>query len=202
MYTLYYLPDACSLATQVVLRELQQPVTLINKQQVDNFSEINPAGVVPVLLDGEQVLLEGAAVMLHILNKHPNALMPSSAEGQQQALQDIMFANASMHPAYGRLFFLAGTDVDASVRQGLMEKAAEEVSRLWAVVEQRLQQQRFLGGEQLSAADIMLAVYSRWSAAFPVDIVIGPNTQAMLQHVIDRPTFQQALRAEQAQQAA
>ncbi len=50
MYTLYYLPDACPLATQVVLHELDQPVEIINMQTVENFSAINPVGTVPVLV--------------------------------------------------------------------------------------------------------------------------------------------------------
>ncbi|MFT6992601.1 MAG: glutathione S-transferase [Paraglaciecola sp.] len=32
------------------------------------------------------------------------------------------------------------------------------------------------GGYQPSAADILLTVYSRWGAHFPVDIPMGTNT--------------------------
>ena len=46
MYKLYYLPGACSLAIQVVLHELNQPVAIVNKNTIENFNSINPVGVV------------------------------------------------------------------------------------------------------------------------------------------------------------
>ena len=48
MYTLYYIPGACSLATQVVIHELDQAVEIIDKQKVENFSAINPVGTVHI----------------------------------------------------------------------------------------------------------------------------------------------------------
>ncbi|MGB1238562.1 MAG: glutathione S-transferase family protein [Pseudomonadales bacterium] len=198
MYTLYFLPDACSLATQVVLHELQQPVALINKQQVEDFNTINPTGAVPVLLDGETVKTEGAAILLHLLQKHSNSLFPVSAQGQAQAVQDIMFANATVHPAYSRLFFIAQHIQDEGAKAQAFNSAASEIARLWQIVEQRLASQHFLGGEHPSAADILLAVYVRWGSAFPVEIAIGPNTQRMLDAIHARHSFKQALSNEQA----
>lgn len=202
MYTLYYLPTACSLATQVVLRELDQPLEIINKQQVNDFSDINPTGMVPVLIDNGKTLIEGAAVMLYLLNKHPNNMFPTAEDSRQQAIQDIMFANATMHPAYGRLFFITQNIDDQKAKQASFDAAAKAITGLWQLVEQKLIEQPFLGGEHPSAADIMLAVYSRWGASFPVDISFGVRTQAMLDAVIEMPSFIQSIRAEKLQSAA
>ena len=60
---------------------------------------------------------------------------------------------------------------------------------------------KFRGGDQASAADIMLTVYSRWGASFPVDILLGHSTQKMLEAVQAMPNFQRALSAEQSQSA-
>jgi glutathione S-transferase len=105
MYTLYYLPGACSLATQVVLHELNQPVELVDIQQLSNFTDINPVGKVPVLIDGDGTLLEGAAILLHLFSKHESPMMPASGASRAKAIEDILFANATMHPAYGRFFY-------------------------------------------------------------------------------------------------
>ena len=96
MYTLYYLTGACSLATQVVLNELGQSVTIIDKNKVDDFSQINPVGSVPVLVADEKTLREGAAIMLYLLDKHQNTMLPSSGVAREQGVQDIMFANATI----------------------------------------------------------------------------------------------------------
>ena len=201
MYTLYYLPGACSLATQVILHELDQAVEIIDKQKVDDFTSINPVGTVPVLVDNGNARREGAAVILYLLNKHQNTMLPATGAARDIAIQDIMFANATMHPAYSRLFFIAQNISDELAKQSAFEAAAQAVTSLWQVVEQQLANQKFLGGDQPSAADIMLTVYSRWGASFPVDILLGHNSQKMLDAVQAMPNFQRALAAEQSQSA-
>lgn len=201
MYTLYYLPGACSLATQVVLHELDQEVVIIDKQQVNDFAEINPVGTVPVLVDNNNTYREGAAIILYLLNKHGGSLLPAAGEARDKAIQDIMFANATMHPAYSRLFFIAQNINHEQAKQEAFQAAATAINSLWRVVEQQLQNQQFLGGNQLSAADILLAVYSRWGESFPIDIRFGHNVQKMLDAVITMPSFQRSLKAEQNQSA-
>ncbi|OMH38027.1 glutathione S-transferase family protein [Motiliproteus sp. MSK22-1] len=202
MYTLYYLPGACSLATQVILHQLDQTVEIIDKQKVENFTAINPVGTVPVLIENGTTRREGAAVILYLLNKHPNTMLPAIGTAREQAIQDIMFANATMHPAYGRLFFIAQNITDQKIKKSAFDAAATAISSLWQVVEQQLENQSFLGGDQPSAADIMLTVYSRWGASFPVKIQFGANTQRMLDAIQSMPSFQRALSAEQQQSAA
>ena len=202
MYTLYYLPGACSLATQVVIHELDQAVEIIDKQNVENFTAINPVGTVPLLVDSSGTRREGAAVILYLLDKHQNTMLPTTGKARQQAIQDIMFANATMHPAYGRLFFIAQNITDEKTKQSAFEAAAQAINPLWEVVEQQLENQAFLGGDQPSAADIMLTVYSRWGASFPVDIKFGIKTQKMVDAVLLKPSFERALAAEDRQSAA
>jgi glutathione S-transferase len=211
MYTLYYSPSACSLATQVVLHELGQAVEIKNVQQLENFKSINPVGAVPVLLDvdkgyTDKALTEGAAIILYLLNKHENTLLPATGHARQQGIENMMFANATMHPSYGRLFFIAQHISDESlhdkkIRQAAFDTAAKSINYLWQVVEQKLALQPnneiFLGGAKPSAADILLAVYSRWGASFPVEITLGPKVQKMLAAVLALPSFKKALAAEQ-----
>lgn len=202
MYTLYYLPNACSLATQVVIYELGQSVEIIHKQEVDNFNEINPVGTVPVLVDNNRTLREGAAVMLYLLNKHKNTLLPESGGARDQAIQDIMFANATMHPTYSRLFFIAQNITDESTKKSAFKAAEQTINQLWQVVEKQLEDKDFLGGDRPSTADIMLTVYSRWGGGFPVDIKLGAKTQSMVDSVLLMPSFKRSLAAEEFQSAA
>ena len=197
MYQLYYLPGACSLATQILLRELGQPVSVIHRDTVENYMAINPTNSVPALMDGDQTLTEGVAIILYLLGKHQNTLMPVAPDLKQQALTNLLFANATMHPAYGRLFFLANTMEDSAERRHAMQAAAKAISDLWQVVEDKLAGQPFLGGDSWSVADLLLTVYSRWGGVFDVDIEIGSKAQAMIDRVLAMPTFQAALLAEE-----
>lgn len=197
MYTLYYSQGACSLATQVVLRELEQQVNLVDVQQQNDFKSVNPVGAVPVLMDDDKVLTEGAAIMLYLLEKHKAELFSGDESKRQLSIENIMFANATMHPAYGRLFFIAQHLNHEEGKQALLNFAAHNISQLWQCVENKLANQPFLGGESPSVADIMLAVYARWGAYFPVDIVIGDKGRAMLDAVQSMPNFIKADEAEQ-----
>lgn len=201
MYTLYFMPNACSLATQVILRELKQPVRLLERSKAQDFTALNPVGSVPVLVDDQHVLREGAAIILYLLNKHDNTLMPKESEARILAVEDLLFANATVHPAYSKLFFIAENLNDGAEKDKAFSAAAKTINHLWSVVEQKLAQQDFLGGRQISAADILLAVYSRWGQYFPVDIEIGNRASHMLSQVMELDSFKQALQAEEMQTA-
>lgn len=200
-YTLYYSQGACSVATQVVLNELGLHYDLIDVNHIDNFKTINPVGAVPVLMDGDTPLTEGAAILLHLLNKHANTLIPTSGKARQKAIQDILFANATMHPAYGRLFFINQHIHDEQAKQDALNSAAGLINNLWDVVESELgsrtlNNNKGLTNSQLTVSDIMLAVYSSWGAYFPVDIIQGTKTQAMISAVQNLPSYQKVIQKE------
>jgi len=66
---------------------------------------------------------------------------------------------------------------------------------------EKLQDKSYLGGDAPSPADFLLAVYSRWGQIFPVAITIGSYTRLMIDSVLARDSFQQALQREIAYQA-
>lgn len=193
MYTLYYIPGACSLATHTVLHELGQQVKVVDIKDVGDFPRINPVNTVPVLVDGDRVLREGAAVMLYLLDKHESPMLPRDGAGRARAIQDIMFANATMHPAYSRLFFIDQAVADSSAKMDAYQAAAKSINNLWKVVDDQLADKPFLGGDSPSAADIMLTVYSRWGEYFPVTIDLGARVETMLESIQQMPSFRRAL---------
>lgn len=58
----------------------------------------------------------------------------------------MLFANATMHPAYGRLFFAQANVIDAAARQQVFDSAAVAINKLWQVVEAKLEHMPYLGG--------------------------------------------------------
>lgn len=201
MYTLYFSPGACSLATQVILREIDQTFKLVSVNDVDDFSAINPVAQVPAIHDGNKLFTEGAAIIIKLLSTHKNSLLPESGDERDTAIENIMFANATMHPAYGRLFFIAANITDESAKQQAFAAAAESINSLWATVESKLQG-TFLGGNSHSAADIMLSVYHSWGQYFPVTIEPGPKTQKMIEEIYKLPSYEKSTQAEKKEPAA
>lgn len=202
MYKLYYMPGACSRAIHALLNELEQPVELILRDSVADFRRINPTNQVPVLVDGELILREGTAIVLHLLEKHRSPTLPGDPAQRAEFHQWLLFANATLHPAYSLLFFGARALESDAAKQEVLAKGAARLSALWAIVEERLQGRSFVCGESLSAVDMMLAVYSDWGQYFPLEIELGDRTRSMIARVQESPAFALAIEREQETTAA
>ncbi|MEZ5561225.1 MAG: glutathione S-transferase family protein [Pseudomonadales bacterium] len=196
MYTLFYLPGASSLAVHAVLRELEQPFNLIERDSTYDFTDLNPVGAVPVLIDDDLVIREGAAILLHVLDKHETTLLPRSGSERTQAIESLMFANATLQGAYRSLFFVQGYVLEEPARTHAFDTAIQWIEQLWAIVDRRIGVKPFLDGSQVSAADFVLTVCARWNASLPARIRIGANAERLVERTTARPAFQQALAAE------
>ncbi|MCW8125365.1 glutathione S-transferase family protein [Microbulbifer halophilus] len=196
MYKLYYMPGACSRAVHALLNELEQPVELIPRDSAADFRQLNPTNQVPVLVDGDLVLREGSAIVLHLLEKHRSPTLPDDSRQRSEFYQWLLFANATLHPAYSLLFFAKlGLEGDAA-RKEVFDKGAARLSALWDSVEERLRDKPFIFGDTPTAVDMMLAVYADWNQHFPVEIALGDSTRQMIARVQAHPPFSLAVERE------
>ncbi|MBU0858787.1 MAG: glutathione S-transferase family protein [Alphaproteobacteria bacterium] len=201
MYTLYYSPGACSLAVHVVLNELGVKFEAVKKSTKDGslktpeFLKINPRGQVPVLVVDDTPIREGAAMITYLLDTHKSPMLPSAGLERAHALQWIMWANASLHPAYSRAFWLMGQKIDDATRATLQQSIFGTIQSFWDEAETRLGESKFLGGDTLGAADILIAVFANWGVGH--EFKLGPNVQRVIKAVIALPSWQKAVAAEQ-----
>lgn len=208
MYKLYYGPGSCSMAIHVALLECNQQVSLekidlpAGQQRSPEFLKINARGQVPVLLEGDHVLREGAAILLHILEKHQSPLLPRAGKERTAAIEWLMFGNATLHPAYARCFFLKRNATDGDEKDKLMAVAVSQINKLWEDVEHQLSRHAFLCGDHITIADILLTVIANWSQFVPGTIHFGPHTKKLFKNVIARPAYKKALDTEQVEYKA
>lgn len=201
MYKLYYAPGACSLAIHVILNELNVPFEAIRKSTKDGslktpeFLKINPRGQVPVLEVDGQTIREGGAILVWLMDTHKSPFLPQSGIERARALEWLLWANASMHPAYGRAFWLMNQQIDDRVKSTLQQNIAAQIQTFWDEAERRLGESKYLGGTEMGAADILLAVFSNWDVG--TKFKFGPHTQRLLKEIVARPAYQKALAAEQ-----
>ncbi len=205
MYKLYYSPGACSMAVHVVLNELNAKYELekISLQDRDpTFLKINPRGQVPVLMvDGEPVK-EGAAILMYLLDTHGSPMMPKSGMGRAKALEWLMWANSSLHPAYSRAFSVAKVFPDKAMQDVAFNAALSSIQSYWDEADARLWKMKYLAGDEMTAADIMITVFANWGQMFPSKPKLGPNVMRVIKEVSSRPSYQQALKAEQVEYKA
>lgn len=208
MYTLYYSPGACSRAVHVVLNEVGEKPNLVKintmagEQKQPEFLKINPFGAVPVLKDGDDVILEGAAQIIYLCDKHNSPLLPKSGLERGAALQWLSFANSTLHPAYSRMFMLRRLELDDKAKDSLVEQYTKIIQELWDKVEAQLASKGpYITGKEVTPGDILLTVISGWSP-FDKKFNCGPKTQAMIEAIKSRPAFAQAIELETAEKKA
>lgn len=196
-YKLYYKPGACSMAIHVILNELNVPFEAIKQDDLKapDFLKLNPRGQIPLLIvDGEPVK-EGAAIITYLLDTHANDLLPKSGIERAKALEWLMWCNASLHPACSKIFGLkkpAADVLDAKAKEDLQKLYLSQVQELWNEADARLAKTKYLAGDKVTAADILMAVIANWGLGTP-----GANVKRVLKDVIARPSYQKALAAEQ-----
>src|SRR3954467_7896731 len=72
--------------------------------QRPEFLRLNPAGKVPVLVDGDVVISESAAIVLYLAEKYPEKkLLPSDLTTRAQVYRWVMFAMTELEPPLWRI---------------------------------------------------------------------------------------------------
>lgn len=208
MYKLYYSPGACSMAVHVLLNELGVPYELEKaaisegKTRTPEFLKLNPMGQVPVLKDGEKVLREGASILIYLMEKNKSPLLPAEGDARTNAMEWLLFCNASLHPAYSRGFFLKKLAQDTPENAKMFDAVADSINKCWTLIEERLGKTKYLAGDQITAADILMTVIANWSGGMPRPVTIGSRTKKLLAEIIARPSYQKALATEQVEYKA
>ncbi|MDF3199880.1 glutathione transferase GstA [Pseudomonas sp. 1912-s] len=196
---LYFSPNACSLASHIVLRELALPFELIrvdNQKKLtaegDDFLQINPKGYVAALqLDNGEVLTEGAAILQYLADQVPAAgLAPVNGSWERVRLQEwLNFVSSEIHGGLGVLFKDAiPAEVKALFKATLFKR--------FAILVQTLERQDYLLGAQYSVADAYLFVVLRWAGFFDIDLQQWPALARFQQRIGERPAVIAALAAE------
>ena len=139
------------------------------------FLAINPMGKLPAIVDGDFKLWESGAILLYLADKYDK--MPASSEQQAQVIQWVLFANATLGPG---LF--------------LEDRRDRQMPRLLKPLNQILQNQSFLLGDELTVADIAVGYYL-FMARFllKLDYSDYPAVVTYLESLSGRPAFRETV---------
>jgi glutathione S-transferase len=212
MIELFYYPSNASFAPHVVLHELGVPfqLRLVDRDKGEHkspeFLKINPNGLLPALRDtrqGELVLFETAAILLHLADTHPDAgLMPALGSAERaQAYKWLMWLTNTLQPTiisyyYPDRFVAPGnTAGSAEVKQQAQVRAAAQLDLLAAEFER--QGGPFLLGERFSVLDPFAFMLCRWTRNFSDPARSRPALAAFLERMAQRPALLRAIETEQ-----
>jgi glutathione S-transferase len=210
MIRLHHYPSNVSFAPHVLLRELGVPfeLVLVDRTQAVHKSpaylKLNPNGQIPVLEDGELVLYETAAILMHLADRFPQArLAPAVGTAQRAAYYKWMVWMTNTLQAMLMHYFYPERMVDEGNAEGARQVKAQAEARIGPMLQQLDDQLAACGGPwllgaQLSAADPMAFMLCRWTRGFASRPARDfPNLGPYLQRVLQRPSVQQVYEVEQ-----
>lgn len=198
---LYFSKGACSLAVRITLHELGVPckfesVDLKTKttETGKNFLEINPKGVVPVLvLDNQEILTENAAIQQYLADtyKAPHLLASVGTFKRYRTLEWLTFISTDLHKGCSPLF-------NSKVPQDLKNSIfIPNLKKSLNIADIHLNhQQPYLMGEEFTVADSYLFVILSWLPHFEIQLSEWKHLSRYVVELRKRPAIQQSLKEE------
>lgn len=161
---LYGFPPTRSIRVLWTLRELDVAFEFINvdpskgEHRRPEFLAVNPAGKLPVLVDGDFILTESVAIVLYLAEKYPEkGFLPAGLRARAEVNRWLLFTateleqpiwriarHTSLYPPEKRL-----TTEIANARQDFLDMAA--------VLEKHMDGRQFLVGDDVTVADFVAA---------------------------------------------
>ncbi len=202
MYQLHYYPANANAAPHMLLEEIGVPYDLVlvdrakNAQKSREYLKINPNGRIPTLVDGQLIMSEAAAIVLHLVDQHADAGLAPQVGTPERAkfYQWLTFLTNSLQEELMIWQYpdrLAGKDASAV---DVVKRGAEvRASRFLDIIEDHLKANGplFLG-KRLSAVDFYLVMLSRWARPMAQPPRSRPNISKLLDRVTDLHSVRRA----------
>jgi len=199
---LYLAPHACSLAVDIVARELKMPLSLEwvdvrAKRLLDgtDYFKINPKGQVPTLaLDDGQLLTEGPVIVQCIADMMAgNSLLPQNATLERyRVLEWLNFISSELHKGFTPLF-------RPTTPPAYREIAIENLSKRFSWLNEVLSSQPYLAGDAFTVADAYCYTIVTWSRLHNLDLSAWPHLVDYINRIEARDSVKAARAAEAAE---
>ncbi|AOF92213.1 glutathione S-transferase family protein [Sinorhizobium sp. RAC02] len=205
MPTLYYAPNACSLAPHIVLEWIGAPYEAVRVQYgSEELLSINPAGAVPTFREDDGWLLtQAGAILDYLANKHPEAGLSGgeSVRAQAEARRWSAFFTSDVHASFWPIFVPKrySTDVSKKALSSVIEAGQELVSKQFQILDRHLDGREFILGDRRSIIDAYSFPMIRWAVKLlPSGLMEYPNVQALHDRIFGDPAVQKILAREAA----
>jgi len=169
MMRLYEFGPTRSIRARWTLQELGvefEPITVnlvAGEHRRPEFLKINPAGKLPVLVDGDLVLTESVAIVLYLAEKYPEkGLLPADLTGRAQVNRWLLFAATELEQPLWRISRHTALYPEDKRLPGDVALARQEFKEMAAVLEKHLQGRQFVVGDRATVADFVTAYTLDW----------------------------------------
>ncbi len=192
---LYFWPTPNGWKITIALEEMALPYTLhpVNimqsEQFADNFLKIGPNGRMPVIVDhdgpdGDPVSIFESGAILQYLGRKTGLFYPAKERTRTLVDQWLFWQMAGLGPMSGQAghFHTFATEKIPYA----IDRYINEVQRLYAVMDKRLEQEAYLAGEY-SIADMACWPWLMPAPMLGLDLRQFPNLQRWYENIGGRP---------------
>ncbi|MEP7283737.1 MAG: glutathione S-transferase family protein [Rubrivivax sp.] len=207
MIVLHYFPGNASMTPHLLLRELGVPfeLALVDRtqqaQKSPDYLKLNPNGLIPVLQDGPLVLYETAAIVLYLVERHPDAGLapPAGTPARAEFSKWLIWLSSSVQPMMAHYFY-SDRMVAPGNAAGAGEVKAQAEAKIAGLIDQlekRLAEGGpWLMGERFSALDPYAFMFCRWTRGMQRPARTLPALGGFTQRMLERPATLAVLAAE------
>jgi glutathione S-transferase len=160
---------------------------LAGENSSPEFLRLNPAAKLPVLVDGNQVLTESAAIVLYLAEKYPEAnLLPTELAERAQAYRWLLFTVTELEQPLWRM---ARNEFLYPEEQRLpqdIQRAREDFRPMVEVLDRHMQGRTYVAGNSATVTDFVLAYTLDW--ANEVELLSDfPRLRQYMENMYRRP---------------
>lgn len=204
MWTFYYAPGSCALATHIALEEAGATYQASRvdfgaaAQRSPAYLEINPKGRVPALVTERGTLTETPALLLFVAQSFPGAgLAPLDDPLALAHLQEFnSYLCSTVHVAHAhKMRGLRWAD-EAQAIESMKRRVTRNMAECFELIEHRMFRGPWAMGERFTIGDPYLYTVGRWLEGDGVDTSKLPRVMDHRARMEARPAVRRALAAE------
>ena len=178
-----------------------KPVDISQDEQfAPDFLKISPNNKIPALVDtqgpdGKPIaLFESGAILLYLAEKTgkflPSADTPDGARARYECLKWLFWQMGGFGPMLGQAHHFI-VFAPEQIPYGI-ERYGKEAQRLYGVLDKRLGEAKFVGGDEYSIADMAIWPWARFPERQNVDTSGLKNFQRWFAEIAARPATTRA----------
>lgn len=206
MLELHYFPGNASMAPHIVLEELGVPyaLKLVHRtrqaHKSADYLRLNPNGLIPVLIDGDLVLYESAAICLHLVDTHADAGLapPFGTAARAHFYKWLVWLTNTMQAMLITYFYPERSVDDAAAAAQVKAHAEAAVGRMIDQLDAELARHGgpWLLGPDYGAADAYALMLCRWTRGFGRPARTLPHLGPYLERALQRPAVRRVFEQE------
>lgn len=159
----------------------------VGEHRTDWFLTINPAGKVPVLVDGDVIVTESVAIVLYLAEKYPDQrLIPADLRQRAQLFRWLLFMATELEQPLWRIVRHTRLYPEEKRLPGEVALARDDFAAMASVLDAHMTGRKFVVGDSVTVGDFVLAYTLDWAKM--ANLLDGlPRLEAYMEQMYARP---------------